>query len=62
MISVKSKTHWTAVVYGTVMGVVEFLPTVKDIMPANWYMYGFVGFSVLMIILRNVTVKPVSQK
>lgn len=62
MINLKSKTHNFGVLLGIFGGLQTFLPTVREFIPADQYGTIFIAVGVAVIVLRNVTTKPVSEK
>lgn len=60
--TLKSKTHIFGALIGIFGGLAAFLPVVKDMIPPNWYPLLFIGTSVVVIILRNVTTQAITDK
>lgn len=60
--TLKSRTHIFGALLGIFGGVITFLPTVRDMIPADWYSYLFMATSIAVIILRNVTTEAIDAK
>jgi len=60
--TLKSKTHIFGAALGVFGALATWLPTVRDMIPADWYSYLFIGTSIAVIILRNVTTLPIEAK
>lgn len=60
--TLKSKTHIFGALLGIFGGVATFLPTVKDMISPDWYSYMFIGTSIAVILLRNVTTTAITSK
>jgi len=59
--NLKSKTNWAALTVG-VLGIVEMNAPMLQDMLGQWYGASFIGISVTMFVLRQMTTKPVSEK
>lgn len=62
MIKLRSKTHVFGILLGTFGGFLAFLPEIKDMISEDMYGYIFMGCSVAVIVLRNVTNTPIEDK
>lgn len=60
--TLKSKTHIFGALIGMFGAAATFLPTVKDLINPDWYSYLFIGTSLIVIVLRNVTSQPIADK
>ena len=60
--TLKSKTHIFGALIGIFGGLAAFLPVVKDMIHPDWYAYLFIGASLVVIILRNVTTQAIDTK
>jgi len=57
----KSKTNWTALLIG-VLGIIELnAPLIKPML-GDYYGASYIGISILMFILRQVTTNAVGEK
>ena len=61
-INLKSKTHSFGVILGILGGVLTFLPSAREFIPEDMYGGLFMFVSVVTIVLRNMTTKPVDEK
>ena len=60
--TLKSKTHIFGAALGIFGSLASFLPTIRDMINPDWYSYLFIGTSVAVIVLRNVTTLPIEDK
>ena len=60
--TLKSKTHIFGAALGAFGGLASFLPTIRDMIPPEWYSYLFIGTSIIVIVLRNMTTEPIEDK
>ena len=60
--TLKSKTHLFGAALGIFGALASFLPTVRDLMSPEIYSYLFIGSSVIVILLRNVTTTSINEK
>ncbi len=57
-----SKQHWAGWALGVFGGILTFLPTAREFIPADQYGNILIAVSVGVIILRNVTNKPIDER
>lgn len=62
MITLKSKTHNFGAILGIFGALQQFLPTVREFIPIDQYGTIFIIVGVIVIVLRNITTKPISEK
>ena len=60
--TLKSKTHMFGAALGIFGAAAAFLPTVKDMIHPDWYSYLFIGSSIAVILLRNITTESITDK
>jgi len=60
--TLKSKTHLFGAALGIFGGLASFLPTVKEMISPDIYSYLFIGTSIAVILLRNVTTQAIESK
>ena len=60
--TLKSKTHIFGAALGIFGALASFLPTIRDMIPADWYSYLFIATSIAVIVLRNITTQPIADK
>lgn len=60
--TLKSKTHIWGTLMGIAGGVAVFLPQIEDMLPPDAYKWAFIISGLVVIVLRNVTTTPISQK
>ena len=58
----KSKTHLFNWAIGVSGAALTFLPTVREFIPSDQYGNLFIGFSIVGIVLRNVTTSAIDAK
>jgi len=57
----KSRTNLTAIAIG-IVGVIETNAPMLQELLGKWYGLTFIGIAVLMVILREITTEPVTEK
>ena len=57
----KSKTNWAGVAVAC-LGIVEMNAPLIQEMLGQWYGLTYIGIGVAMVVLRNLTTTPVSEK
>ena len=62
MINPRSKTHSAAMLIGIIGGLQTFLPTVQQFIDPEIYGPSLVAIGIIMIVLRNVTTRPINMK
>jgi hypothetical protein len=57
----KSKTYWLAILMGGLTLVESNIHLLRDSLGDNWF-YVYVGFSILAMVIREATTKPIREK
>jgi|GEM_PF-3629008 len=62
ILNTNSKTHKFGYLIGVFGGLLSFLPAAKEFISPELYGYIFMGVSVAVIVLRNVTTTAIEEK
>ena len=62
MFNIRSKTHMFGALLGIFGGLASFLPMARDMISPDLYGILFIGASVITIVLRNITTKPIGER
>ncbi len=62
MFKIKSKMHNFGLLLGIFGGIQQFLPMAKEYIPQDDFGVIFIGVGIAVIVLRNVTTQPITDK